>query len=139
MPLLDVTEVLADAYLADVFTVQRRVETIGTNGRSTLAQQTFNNVVGVITMASPTELDRLASQPDFQVASRTISVVTRFPLRMAVKGEQPDVVVWLGTTYLVAACDGYPQFGAGFYQALCTSMDRADVPMDSASAMIPYL
>jgi hypothetical protein len=122
-------DVVFDPLLVDMkkFSVQRRTETVGTNGRSTLAVQTFNNLVGVIDMFSDRELirDRF---PEMQYATNVITVICRFALQTEVTGDQPDIVVWRGDNYVVKKVSPYPQFGAGFYQGVCASVDATDVP-----------
>ena len=124
MPFLDVSELLIDPDLADTFTVNRRTETIGTNGRTTIASKLLRGITGVVTAISPSDLDRADG---YQVMTRSISVVTKFRLKGEVTGSQPDIVIWRGDNYVVKHVDNYPQFGHGFIQAECTSMDRTDV------------
>lgn len=120
---IDVTEILTDSDLATTFNVIRRAETVGTNGRQTTTNTTFSNVVGVVTAIGPNDLDR---QDGYEKNYRSISVVTKFNLRGASTGYQPDIIFWRGTNYVVRAIDNYPQFGQGFYQVECTSMDQID-------------
>ena len=122
MALLDMSDALLDPMFLDAFKVLRRQEAIDDNGRSVTTTKTFNPVYGTVTMSSPSDLDRAA---DYQMATRT--VVLKFQLQTEVTGFQPDVIVWRGDNYLVRHVDYYPQFGAGFYQAECTSMDKTDV------------
>ena len=126
MALLDVSEILTDPDFADKFNVRRRSETVDTHGRSTVAEQLFSQVVGVVTAISPSDLDR---REDYQAMTRSISIVCQFRLRGETDGGQPDIVVWRGNNYIVKHIDPYPQFGRGFIQAECSSMDRVDVPL----------
>lgn len=130
MALLDVSEILNDPDLVDRFDVVRRMETVGTNGRSTTSSQTFKGIIGVVTASSPNDIDR---QENYQAMPRIISVVTKFRLRSIVNNEQPDIVVWRGSNYLVRQIDQYPQFGNGFVQAECASMDKTDPALDPAA------
>jgi galactose-6-phosphate isomerase len=124
MALLNVTlQGLYDPMFLDNFSVQRRKETVGLNGRSVTSTMTFQNEQGVVTMASGKELERL---PNDQVFDRVISVVTAFALQGEVQKRQPDVIIWRGDKYIVKAIDLYPQFGPGFVQAICASMDLVD-------------
>ena len=124
MALLDMSDALLDPMFLDTFKVLRRQETIDDTGRSAVVTRTFNPVYGTVTMNSPSDLDRSS---DYQIATRTLTVVLKFQLQTEVTGFQPDIVVWRGDNYLVRHVDYYPQFGAGFYQAECTSMDKTDV------------
>lgn len=128
MALLDVSEILTDPDLVDVFNVRRRLETVDIHGRSIVAETVFPQVVGVVTAISPSDLDR---REDYQAMSRSISVVCRFRLRGETEGNQPDVVVWRGDNFIVKHVDLYPQFGRGFIQAECSSMDRVDVALET--------
>ena len=123
MALLDVSSILIDPDLTDRFSVRRRKADVDIQGRLAISEQLFTGIIGVITTANPNDLDR---QDDFSVFTRTLSVVTRFRLRGEVKGYQPDVIVWHGNNFVVKHIDLYPQFGSGFYQAECESMDRTD-------------
>lgn len=129
MAFLDISDVLLDPSFTDTFQVQRRLETVDINGRSTTRTST-SNTFGVVTAASPNDLSRL---PDADVYHRVLSVVTQFKLR----GEtadgsgsnwKPDLIVWRGDNYIVKEVDLYPQFGAGFVQAVCASEDLVDRP-----------
>ena len=130
MALLDVTPLLLDPDMTDIFTVLRRTEVVGVNGRSTVVPQTFPRVHGVVTAIGPSDLDR---KDDYQQMARSISIVTKFRLQGEVTGAQPDIVVWRGDNYLVRSLEPYPQFGPGFVQVECTSMDRTDVAFPSAT------
>jgi len=128
MALLEVSiDGLFDPMSSDLFTVQRRTEKVNTQGRSTLSVKSTPNVVGVVTMASGKDLERL---PEMEVFERAISVVTAFKLQGETTGRQPDLVLWRGGTYVVKAIDPYPQFGQGLYEAICTSMDLTDLSYD---------
>lgn len=127
MPLLNVTSVLTNPDLMDKFVVNRRTETIGPNGRSAVAEQTFN-ASGIVTAGSPNDLNR---GDGFQTQGRSLTVVTKFRLQGEVTGRQPDTVVWRGDTFVVRAVDAYPHFGTGFFQAECTSTDKVDQPLDA--------
>ena len=130
MPLLDVSSLLVDPDLADHFTVDRRMETVGTNGRTTIGSQLIPNVVGVVTAISPSDLDR---QDGYESMTRSISVVTQFRLRGVAPNEQPDVIIWRGSHFVVKHVDPYPHFGKGFFQAECTSMDHIDPNLEEGA------
>lgn len=126
MPFLDVSNVVLDPMFASAVSVLRRREVVTTKGRVTVSTTTFPRVVGVLTMASPNDLKRLDDQ---QRTLRTISFVTKFPLRATAKGYQPDLIQWFGDNFIVQLLEPYPRFGAGFYQAIATSIDSQDEPM----------
>lgn len=130
MALLDVSEILTDPDLVDLFNVRRRSETVDIHGRSTVSETMFPQIAGVVTAISPNDLDR---REDYQSMSRSISVVCRFRLHGETEGNQPDIVVWRGDNFIVKHVDPYPQFGRGFIQAECSSMDRVDLALDAAT------
>lgn len=127
MAFLDVTSILLDPDLTDIFTVRRRQEIVDNHGRSTIQETLFAGQIGVITSSNPNDLER---PEEYEAFTRSISVVCRFRLRGETVGYQPDVVVWHGNNYVVKHIDLYPQFGAGFIQADCESMDRQDNAVD---------
>ena len=128
MPLLDVTQIITDPDFADNFAVRRRTDVIDAHGRSVPTEQTFSPVIGVVTANSPSDLDR---KEDYQTMSRSITVVTKFALRGETTNFQPDVIVWRGSNFLVKHVDLYPHFGAGFFQAECSSMSKTDGALTS--------
>jgi hypothetical protein len=133
MPLLDVTSILNDPDFADGFSAKRREQTVDTHGRLVTVERLIPDLVGVVTMTSPTDLDR---GPDYQVNSRSITIVCKFPLRGESTNYQPDIVLWRGDNYLVRHVDLYPQFGAGFYQVQCESIEKTDSPLEPGSSVV---
>lgn len=125
MPQLDVSWVVTDPMLADSFSVTRRQETVGANGRPTITPTVFPNLVGVVTQSEPTTLQR---DDDSQTVPRAISIVTKFAARGATTGYQPDLVTWDSQDYLVTDCIPYRRFGAGFYEILAASENAMDQP-----------
>lgn len=125
MPQLDVSWVVTDPMLADGFSITRRQETVGPDGRPSITPTSFPNLVGVVTQSEPSTLQR---DDDSQQVPRAISIVTKFAARGAVVGYQPDIVTWNGQDYLVTNCLPYNRFGAGFYEILAASENAMDVP-----------
>ena len=123
MAYLDVSDVLLDPTLTDVFTVTRRAETVNGFGESVTATSTYDGVVGVVCTASPNDLERL---PEMDRMGRHLSVVTRFRLQGPAPGFKPDLIEWNGDAFVVEAVDPYPQYGAGFVQAIVGSIDSID-------------
>lgn len=126
MPDLDVSDVLLDPSLADRFVVKRRPTGTNSHGRVETQPEIIPRVLGVVTVASPTDLERL---DDNQRMGRNLSVVTKFRLRGPAQGFQPDIVLWYGNDYVVKDVQPYPQYGAGFIQAIVGSMDSMDNPL----------
>lgn len=130
MALLDVSEVLTDPDFCDTFPVKRRSEVMGNNGRMSVDTKDMEGV-GVVCVASPSDLRRL---PEDQRTGRAISVVTQFRLRASAPDYQPDLVGWQGDFYVVSDIQPYTHFGAGFVQAICTSMSAQDqAPVEDSS------
>ena len=127
MALLDVSSLLHDPDFVDGFLVKRRVQVVDTHGRMVASEVPIPALIGVVTMTSPSDLDR---GPDYQVNTRSITVVCKFALRGETTNHQPDIVVWRGDNYVVRHVDLYPQFGAGFFQAECESMDKTDEALE---------
>ena len=124
MALLDVSlDTMFDPNFLDGFVVNRRQEVVGNNGRSSLTITPYN-AQGVVTSSSPNEMEKLDG---YQIGNRGISIVTNFQLQGEVTGYQPDVIVWRGDNYVVKHIDYYPQFGSGFYQVECLSIDKTDI------------
>lgn len=115
MARLNPGRVINHASMSDNFTVVSQVErTDSDTGRSTFVQ-TQAPGVGVVTMASPSDLRRL---PDSQTMERVISIVSTSPLQGPTPQRQPDIVIWRGDGYIVQDVQPYPQYGIGFYQVL---------------------
>lgn len=129
MAFLDVSDVLLSPEFTDRYVVNRRFETVDNNGRSQSSVSVFNTF-GVVTAAGPNELSRV---PDADEYRRVIVIVTKFKLRGEVadgagNNWKPDLITWRGDNYIVREIDLYPQFGAGFVQAICSSEDLVDQP-----------
>lgn len=125
MPGLDVSEALTDPFFMDTFTVNRCAETISSKGRSVITRTPILDVGGVVCVAHGNDLERL---PESQRMGRNLSIVTKFPLIGPAPGKQPDEIIWRGGTYLIKSLDPYPQYGAGFVQAIAGSTDVIDTP-----------
>ena len=126
MPFLDVSDIVLDPDFADTFSVIRRAQVMGTNGVATTSETTFPNIIGVVTMSSPNDLER---RDDYQMMTRSITVVCKFQLQGVVTGYQPDIILWRGQRHLVKHVSPYPHFGQGFYEAECSSMDNTEGPV----------
>lgn len=141
MPTLDPSRVILSPRLADRFTVVRRQQIAQPNGRPKKVQTSFPNVVGVVTYASPNDLERL---PDEERAKQSIRVHTRFrlfaPARDVVQQTfLPDLVLWDGDFFVVADLNRYSRYGAGFLDAICCSMDVVDTPASYLPAVVGQL
>jgi len=108
-----------DVDMLDVFSVIRRPENITQQGRSAIRQQRFNDIRGVVTAASPNDLERLE---DYQLQTGAISIVTPFKLfgvqKQARQNYQPDIVYWDSDYYLVQVTENYSRYMSGWIQAI---------------------
>lgn len=128
MATLDISEAIFSEEFIDEIIVIRREQNINDNGRPEPIKTVFSGVTAVVTSSNPNDLNR--QDPNFEIASRTISVILEFRLRGETEGYFPDIVVWMGNNFIVKYIDLYPQFGNGFFQAVCTSMDREDEALE---------
>lgn len=126
MAMLDFSPVVLHPMLASVFSVARRTETVNDKGRPTTTSTQFPNLYGVVTVEKGSKLER---REDGQFVPRKLQVVTKFQLRSAAQGFQPDQVMFRGTVYTVVDVQPYPHFGQGFCVAQCDSMNAMDAPV----------
>lgn len=123
--MLDVSMVLNDPLLSDLFAVRRFAETVGSNGRTTKTEvERFEDQRGIIQPLDPSEL---VIHDDQQSVTHAIEVLCAFSLRDARFGYQPDIVVWDGIEYKVIEAIPYQRL-AGHTQAKCVSSRAADTP-----------
>ncbi len=130
MPDLDITDLLTDPDLTDTFTVIRRLQVVNGFGEVTVTPTTFTNLRGAVFPAGD---NSLARQDAFQTQSKSITVATQFRLRGISQDKtgaqyQPDIVVWNGDNYEVRSLSDFSNYGAGFTQADCVSVDLLDLP-----------
>lgn len=128
MPGIDVTGILLDPDIAGTpFTVIRRSEIVSNFGLSTVRSKSIPNVRGSV---QPTGENSLVREAAFDVQAKTIKVITTFRLRgvstQAGANYKPDLILWNGDYYEVRVINDYSQFGGGFIDAECTSIDYVD-------------
>ena len=112
-----------DISMMDSIVVNRRPLVVDAHGRTTVVAPTATTIQAVVAMAGPDDLDRLEEADIF---GRVITVVTRYKIQGQVTGFKADVITWRGDNYLVKTLDPYPQFGDGWTQAICGSVDLVD-------------
>ena len=128
MPEIDVTDVLLDSEIAgEAFIVERRTETVGQNGQSTVAIAQIQ-AYGAIQPEGDNDLIRTE---DYDVQSKSVVVITNFRLRGVSQDAQgkeykPDIVIWKGNSFIVKTVEDFSQYGGGMIEALCTSEDFVD-------------
>ena len=116
LPLLDVTDAILDPDFCQPLTIYRATETVGQNGRATVTEVLVNPApIGVI---APTSSGDSLMRPDGSVETSTLEIhVYNFYLRGPSSGYEPDIVMFQGIRYTVAANQDFSQFGAGFTSA----------------------
>jgi galactose-6-phosphate isomerase len=128
MPFLDVSNVLLDPDFTDTFSVLRREQVIGENGRVSTTNTTLP-AIGVFTVAGPNDLERL---DDNQRMGQNFVLVTKFrlqgPAKISGNNYQPDQVVWNGNTYVVKDVEPYTRYGAGQIQAIIGAIASVGAP-----------
>lgn len=116
MPLLDVTSVLYDPMFMDSSgTYTRNVQTVGSNGRASLAPTT-TQLFGVYTNKDGSLLTRGADS-EYIIDSFTLHTQTK--LTAGQTGDTADIVHWQGADYTVVRVANYSTYGAGFVMADC--------------------
>lgn len=131
MPSLDLSAAFRPEML-DTFAVIRRPEEVNDHGESEVDDEDPVETVGVVTFASPTQLERLEDEDRM---GRVISVVTQYKLRAASRepGQdwKPDQIEWpvdSGELYEVKDIQPYVRYGSGFVQALAASIAAIEAP-----------
>lgn len=131
MPGLDVSFVVLDPMLADVFDVTRRAVAINSKGRQDFTETTTTDLVGVVTQQDPSDLMR---RDDGQMVPRSIFVASNFAFRAASEGFQPDIITWPaasvggGAQYTITQVYPYGRYGAGIYECVATIMQATNPP-----------
>lgn len=128
LPWLNPGAVIASPFLAGTraFTIQRRQQTVGANGRTTVTQ---TNLIGhgIIGPGG----GGVSRENSFQTQGKSITVVTRTRLYgVAADGSgqtfQPDRIVYRGDLFQVVSLTDMTEFGGGFVTAVCNSVDLVD-------------
>ncbi len=134
MPMLDVSDVVVDPDLADLFDVIQRPQTVdGSTGRASTGRVVTTGVVGVVTMENPADLMR---GEESDATPRLIFVASTFRFRSVSKeGTQQykgDLIVWPqpgqqgSTEYLVIKVYPYSRYGTGITEVVAQSLNATD-------------
>ncbi|MCX5495373.1 hypothetical protein OSH11_11695 [Kaistia dalseonensis] len=115
MPLLDVSDVLADPDFADTLTLTRATQSVGSDGIATRAE-VVSTISGVVTSNSGDVLKRF---PDMARVSGSILVHTTARLVASDGPTEADRLTWQGRDYTVSVLNDYSSYGAGFVVAGC--------------------
>jgi galactose-6-phosphate isomerase len=129
MPSIDLSAALSNPSFQDTFSVTRRVQTVNNFGETSTASTVTPNVAGVVWPSQPNERRLL---PDLTVTDQTITIITSFALYGEAQASgteySPDIVTWHGDSFLVRNVEDWSGYGAGFVQAICSSIDVVDAP-----------
>lgn len=130
MPLLNLSPVLASPMLQSTFTVLRRQQIVGNNGRASTQNTSVPGLTGIIYPSAKNELERF---PNLQITGKALTVITSYPLRSAaetVDGKEwsPDLVQWGGSNFIVRTLEDWSQYSTGFVLAICESITLVDSP-----------
>lgn len=125
MPNIDLTDVIEDDDLSDLFDVRRRDLVVGDNGRGQVSERLHSNIVGIVTPGDPGNIMR---KDDASVTSRVITITTKFRLRGTGENFQPDEVFYDGVVFTVKAVKLWNRLGSGFIKAVAESGASYDPP-----------
>lgn len=123
MPTLDVSEVLLCDEFTDFVCVHRRSECVNDFGEAHIGSETIRAVPVVITA---TESNTITRADSYQYQARTHTVVSVFSFRGPSPNGQPDLVEFMGTTFMIDVVEPYTRYGTGFVQARMTSIPSVD-------------
>ena len=119
MALVDVTEILTDADLCDVFTVQQTAILVDAHGR-TQTTSALSTLYGSVQPASEQTYNLF---PDLTHAAGSIEVYSMSILWAGSPTKEADKIIFNGQTYLVQGVQAFNNFGGGFFVALCSLYD----------------
>ena len=133
MPNIDLSFLCDDPDLAEPFTVIRRAEAVGANGRNVLTSTTYQAFGSIQPKDSVIGGNVVERGEGGEYRAAALLVWTRFRLRSASvttdgTNWQPDVCVFNGDQYLVTLTNDYTHYGNGFVQAELTSLPTQDAP-----------
>lgn len=129
MPAIDVSDAF-DPDFFDTFILHRRLETPDIHGRSTTVDVVTPNQYGVVTAASPNDLQRLP-EADVSLKSITITTLTRIQLESTGPGGKTykaDIIEWAGDFYQVNLVEDYSRFGQGYLWCIAQAIDYTPAP-----------
>lgn len=116
MPYLDVSEILSDPDFTQKLLCARQQQTVNAEGIAVNAPPLNLKFRGVVTAMKGYELQR---DPEGELITGTILIVTRFQLRDGKSGWSADVVQIGVRSYTVTNVQDYSRYGRGFVQATC--------------------
>lgn len=101
--MIDLSELMSDPDFTQAFTLRRRAGSFANEGEFTQAAPVEMQLTGSIQPASPADLVRFQSEGERRKA--IIRVWSATPMNASDgKGQQPDEIIWRGSTYRVIEC-----------------------------------
>jgi hypothetical protein len=123
MPNIDVSELIGDPDFSTTIGVVRSFEELDEHGRNVIKETYEDDVVAVVIAGGG---QALALLPDGARISDSIVVYCQKPLQAATESTRGDIVVWNGSRYLVKISKDWSAWGAGFYNATCEFLGKAN-------------
>lgn len=121
----DVSDAFDESFF-DTFSIIRRTEVVGNEGFPVVTPTVIANQYGVITMASPNDLERM---PEADVSTKAIVVVTQSRLQLESNGIKADLVQCMNGEYFqVVTVEDYSRYGVGYIFAIAKAIDYQDKP-----------
>lgn len=130
--MMDISIALTNPRSIAKFSVVRQVESLGVNGRASVAPKTYPLVYGTVMAGQD---NNLVQEDADTRTSKTLSIVTRFRLQATSPGREADIVIWPiknGDRFKVIRVDDYSQYASGFVQAVAISINAQDQPPSAA-------
>lgn len=126
---LDVSDAFCEEFL-DTFTLHRRLEQVTSHGRPQVTETVTANQLGVITAASPNDLQRW---PEADISLKSITITTQVRLQLASPGIVPpdpvgskykaDIIEWGGNYYQVGLVEDYSRYAVGYLWCIAQTID----------------
>jgi len=116
MPRSTVTRILNRPSFRDNITVDRREQTVGSNGRTT----TTTTVLSISAVVTSGSVDPARQGDDAAYDKDSIVVHATTKLRGPKETNFPDIVNYNDNKYLVTRVYNWSQYGSGFYAAECS-------------------
>lgn len=115
MPNIEVAELLDDPDFTTSVVFIRRALTVGIDGRAAITETQSPPTPAIV---QPGIYRRRNEQPA-QAVEGTVSVWTRYVLRMTRSGQLPDLMVWRGQRYQLSTLEDWSAWtpGLGFFKA----------------------
>jgi hypothetical protein len=122
-PFLDPSVLLLDPQFTATIQVTQRVQQTNDFGEMTFLPTVTPSVLAVVTPTTPADLLRL---PESQRGDRHFTVFSQFRLNGPAVGRQPDLVQYLGDSFVVKMLLPWTAYGPGWTKAIIGSIDSVE-------------